>query len=105
MPSMKLRKQDKVKVVSGKAKGQEGRIVHVLADENRVIIEGVNMAKKHQKPTKQNDKGGITEKEMPVHISNVMLISPKSNQPVKLRKTVENGRRVRVEKKSGQAID
>lgn len=104
MSSIKLKKQDRVKVVSGKAKGQEGRIVKVLADEKRVVIENVNKSKKHQKPSRQDQKGGIIEKEMPIHISNVMLIG-KGNEPVKVRKAVENGKRVRLEKKSGKAVD
>jgi large subunit ribosomal protein L24 len=102
--SIKLKKQDKVKVISGKAKGAEGKIMRVLASENRVVIEGVNMAKKHMKPGRQNEKGGIVEREMPVHISNVMLLN-KSNEPVKVKKTVENGKRIRVEKKSGKSVD
>lgn len=105
MASIKLKKQDRVKVMSGKAKGQEGRVIKVIAETGRVVVEGLNKAKKHQKPTRGNDKGGIVEKEMPIHISNVMLISSKSNGPVKVRKTVENGKRIRVEKKTGKAID
>jgi large subunit ribosomal protein L24 len=104
MSSIKLKKQDRVKVMSGKAKGQEGRVIKVLSEENRVVVEGVNKVKKHQKPTRQDQKGGIIEKEMSIHISNVMLVS-KSNEPVKVRKTVQNGKRVRVEQKTGKAID
>ena len=104
--ALKLKKQDLVKVISGKAKGSTGRIIAVHASENRVVIENVNKAKKHQKPGKggANDKGGIIEKEMPVHVSNVMLVN-KGNEPVKVRMKVENGRRTRVEKKSGKSID
>jgi large subunit ribosomal protein L24 len=104
--AIKLKKQDTVLVISGKAKGSRGRIIKVIASENRIVIEGVNKAKKHQKPGRggANDKGGIIEKEMPVHISNVMLVN-KANEPVKVRKAEQNGRRVRLEKKSGKAID
>lgn len=104
--ALKLRKQDMVKVVSGKAKGSTGRIISVQVVAQTVIIEGVNKAKKHQKPGRggANDKGGIIEKEMPVHISNVMLVN-KGNEPVKVRMKVVNGRRTRVEKKSGKSID
>ncbi len=104
--ALKLKKQDLVKVISGKAKGSTGRIIAVFETEKRIIVEGVNKAKKHQKPGKggANDKGGIIEKEMPVHISNVMLVN-KGNEPVKVRKTVQNGKRVRVERKSGKSID
>jgi large subunit ribosomal protein L24 len=104
--ALKLKKQDNVKVISGKSKGQTGRIIAVIAKDQTVVIEGVNKAKKHQKPGRggANDKGGIIEREMPVHISNVMLLN-KGNEPVKVAKKVENGRRIRVEKKSGKAID
>jgi large subunit ribosomal protein L24 len=104
MAAIKLKKQDMVLVITGKAKGTRGRIIQVLEAEGRVIVEGVNKAKKHQKPGRGSEKGGIIEKEMPVHISNVMLVN-KGNEPVKVRKTVENGKRVRVEKKSGKAVD
>lgn len=102
--ALKLKKQDLVKVISGKAKGQSGRIVKVIEKDLTVVIEGVNKAKKHQKPSQRDQKGGIIEKEMPVHVSNVMLLN-KSSEPVKVRKTVQDGRRVRVEKKSGKALD
>jgi large subunit ribosomal protein L24 len=104
--ALKLKKQDIVKVISGKAKGQTGRIIAVIAKDSTLLIEGVNKGKKHQKPGRggANDKGGIIEKEMPVHISNVMLVN-KGNEPVKVRKTVQNGKRVRVERKSGKSID
>ncbi len=104
--SIKFKKQDRVKVISGKSKGGEGAILKVYPKEERVIIEGLNRAKRHTKPNRQNEKGGIIEKEMPIHISNIMLISPKSNEPVKVvRRTLDNGKRARVEKKTGNAID
>ena len=102
--AIKLKKQDLVKVISGKARGQTGRIIKVNAEDLTVVVEGVNKAKKHQKPTRQDQKGGIVDKEMPVHISNVMLLN-KGSEPVRVKKVVQNGRRVRVEKKSGKAID
>ena len=102
--AIKLKKQDMVLVITGKAKGTRGRIIQVFEAEGRVLVEGVNKAKKHQKPGRGSEKGGIIEKEMPVHISNVMLVN-KGNEPVKVRKTVENGKRIRVEKKSGKAVD
>lgn len=102
--AIKLRKQDMVLVITGKSKGTRGRIIQVFEDEGRLLVEGVNKAKKHQKPGRGNEKGGIIEKETPIHISNVMLVS-KGNEPVKVRKTVENGKRIRVEKKSGKAVD
>jgi large subunit ribosomal protein L24 len=106
----KFKKNDRVKVISGKFKGTdgksvEGKIIRVIAEDNRVVVEGVHKAKKHMKPSRQNEKGGILEKEMPIHISNLMLVSPKSGQPVKTRKVIESGKRVRVEKKSGKSVD
>jgi large subunit ribosomal protein L24 len=102
--AIKLKKQDLVKVISGKAKGQSGRIVKVNEADLTVVVEGVNKAKKHQKPSQRDQKGGIIEKEMPVHISNVMLLN-KESKPVKVKKVVQNGRRVRVEAKTGKALD
>jgi large subunit ribosomal protein L24 len=102
--SARIKKNDEVVVVAGKDKGARGRVLKVLIDRDRVIVEGVNQVKRHQRPTQRHPQGGIIEKEMPVHISNVMLLN-KSSEPVKVRKTVENGKRVRVEKKSGKAID
>ncbi|MDQ3001407.1 MAG: 50S ribosomal protein L24 [Fibrobacterota bacterium] len=102
--AIKLRKQDLVKVITGKSKGTTGRIIQVFEAENRVLVEGVNKAKKHQKPGRGSEKGGIIDKEMPVHVSNVVLVN-KGNEPVKVRKIVENGKRIRVEKKSGKAVD
>src|SRR6185436_7045369 len=104
MSSFKLKKQDQVKVISGKNKGKTGRVIKVIADENRVVVEGLNKVKKHQKPTRQDQKGGIVEKEMSLHASNVMLIG-KSGEPVKVKKSVQNGKRVRLEQKSGKAVD
>ncbi len=105
--ALKFKKNDKVKVISGKAKGLEGRILRVLRETERVVIEGVNRVKKHMKPNKQNEKGGIVDLEQPVHISNVMLVSPKTNEPVKVvRAPKEKGkRRARLEKKTGNSID
>ena len=104
MSSFKLKKQDQVKVISGKNKGKTGRVIKVIADENRVVVEGLNKVKKHQKPTRQDQKGGIVEKEMSIHASNVMLVG-KGGEPVKVKKAVQNGKRVRLEQKSGKAVD
>ena len=108
--AFKFKKNDKVKIISGKFKGTagksvEGKIIRVILAENRVVVEGVHKAKKHMKPNRQNEKGGIMEKEMPIHISNLMLVSPKNGQPVKTRKVIDGGKRVRVEKKSGKPVD
>jgi large subunit ribosomal protein L24 len=83
---------------------QTGRVVKVLKND-RVIIEGINKVKKHQRPTQENEKGGIIEMEAPIHISNVALIDPKTNTPTRVGVKVENGSKIRYAKKSGAAFD
>ena len=102
--SLKLKKNDTVKVISGKAKGKTGRILRVLGDKTRVVVEGVNYVKKHQKPTQQDQKGGIVDREAPIHVSNLMLVG-KNNQPVKVARRDVDGKRVRVEKKTGKPVE
>ena len=99
-----LKKNDTVKVISGKAKGKTGRILRVLTDKDRAVVEGLNLVKKHQRPSQQDQKGGIVEREAAIHISNLMLVN-KSNEPVKVTRRVVDGKRVRVEKKTGKAVD
>jgi large subunit ribosomal protein L24 len=103
--AMKIKKDDQVKVISGKAKGSEGKVMRVIPEKSTVIIEGLNKAKKHQKPNQKDQKGGIVEKEMPIHVSNVALISPKSGKPTKVSRRDVDGKRVRVERKTGNPID
>jgi large subunit ribosomal protein L24 len=101
-----VKKDDKVFVITGKDKGKTGRVLEAYPRENRVLVEGVNMIKKHQKPTQEYPQGGIIEKEAPIHVSNVMLIDPKSGKPTRVGyKTLENGNKVRIAKKSGEVID
>ena len=98
---MNFKREDQVLVIAGKSKGSRGKIIRVLPKTNQVLIEGINRVKKHEKPNRRNEQGGIVDKEMPVHVSNVMIINPKSNQPVKvIRKLDDRGKRVRVEKKN-----
>lgn len=106
---MRLRKNDKVKVVSGNYKGKEGKILKIFRDKNRVIVEGVNIIKRHTRASQKNPQGGITQKEAPVHVSNVMLIDPKAGEPTRLGVKIieeEGGRkkRMRYGKKSGEII-
>jgi len=104
--ALKIKKDDKVKVISGKSKGATGKVLKVIREKNAVIVEGANKAKKHEKPNPKNDQGGIVEKEMPIHISNVMVVSPKSDKPVKLVRVVDSkGKRVRAEQKTKVVID
>ncbi|MBM7616771.1 large subunit ribosomal protein L24 [Weissella uvarum] len=95
---------DKVKVIAGKNKGMEGSIVKTLADQDRVVVEGVNMVKKHQKPNNQYPQGGIIEQEAPIHVSNVQLLDPSTNEPTKIGYKVEDGKKVRFAKKSGKTL-
>lgn len=106
---MRLRKNDKVKVVSGNNKGKEGKILKIYRDKNRVIVEGVNIIKRHTRASQKNPQGGITQKEAPVHVSNVMLIDPKAGEPTRLgMKIIEEAggkkKRMRYGKKSGEII-
>jgi len=102
---MFLKTGDKVRVIAGKDKGQEGTVKKTLASENRVIVEGVNVVKKHQKPSNVNPNGGIIDQEAPINASNVMLLDPSTNEPTRVGYQVVDGKKVRVTKKSGQQID
>ena len=95
---------DKVKVIAGKDKGKEGVVVKTLAAKDRVVVEGVNIVKKHQKPNNQYPQGGIVELEAPIHVSNVQLLDPSTNEPTKVGYKVEEGKKVRFAKKSGTTL-
>ncbi|WP_022670805.1 50S ribosomal protein L24 [Hippea alviniae] len=100
----KLKKNDKVRVIAGKDKGKEGTIISFVPKKNRVIVEGVNIIKKHVKAS-ATTKGGIIEKEAPIHISNVMLVCPHCNKPTRIGiKFLESGEKVRYCKKCGETI-
>lgn|SRR5574344_2194331 len=102
---MKLKTGDKVVVIAGKDKGKEGLIRTVLASDNKVVIEGVNMIKKHVKPNGQT-AGSITEMEAPINASNVMLIDPKTKKPTRIGHTTDKkGKKVRITKKSNEIIN
>ena len=101
----KVRKGDRVVVTTGRDKGKKGEVLRVYPDEGRVLVSGVNIVKKHQKQT-QREQGGIVSKEAPVHVSSVAHIDPKSGEPTRVGfKTLADGRKVRVAKKSGESID
>ncbi|RRG10467.1 MAG: 50S ribosomal protein L24 [Lactobacillus sp.] len=102
---MFVKSGDKVRVISGKDKGKEGTIKTTFAKENRVIVEGVNMIKKHQKPSNAYPQGGVIDTEAPIQSSNVMLIDPSTNEPTRVGFKVVDGKKVRVAKKSGKTID
>lgn len=102
---LNIRKGDTVKVIAGDSKGQQGKVLSVNKATNRVIVEGLNMVSKHTKPNATNTEGGIIKKEAPMHISNVMLIDPKSGKATRVgRKRDEAGKLVRVAKNSGEVI-
>ena len=108
----KIRRDDMVKVMSGKDKGKTGRVLRVEPKKNRLFVEGMNIQKRHQKPRTLRDTqrqgeaaGGVIEKEGPIHISNVMLLDPKSGDPTRVGIKREDGRRVRVTRKSGEELE
>lgn len=101
-----VKKEDTVIVITGKDKGKKGRVIEAYPRQNRVLVEGVNLVKKHAKPSQANPQGGILSQEASIHVSNVMLIDPKSGKPTRVGyKVLENGKKVRVAKKSGEIID
>ncbi|MBF0707199.1 MULTISPECIES: 50S ribosomal protein L24 [Bacillaceae] len=102
---MHVKKGDKVKVISGKDKGKQGVILEAYPKKERVIVEGVNLVKKHSKPSQANPQGGIIEQEAAVHVSNVMALDPKSGEPTRVGYKVDNGKKVRISKKSGEVLD
>jgi large subunit ribosomal protein L24 len=102
-----IRKNDQVEVRAGKDRGKRGRVLKVLVAENRLIVEGVNLIKRHTRPNPQrNIKGGIVEREASIHASNVMLLDPETNEPTRVgHKVVGDGRKVRIGRKSGAVVD
>ena len=102
---MHVKTGDKVMVITGKDKGKTGVILASFPKKNRVLVEGVNIAKKHSKPSQMNPQGGIISQEAPIHVSNVMPIDPKTGEPTRVGIKVENGNKVRYAKKSGEVLD
>jgi large subunit ribosomal protein L24 len=103
---MHVKKGDLVVVISGKGRGKTGKVKRVLRAENRVIVEGVNLVKKHQRATRQNPSGGIVEMEAPVHASNVLLLDGKTNRPTRTRQGAnKDGKKVRMAVKTGTVFD
>ncbi|MCM3654935.1 50S ribosomal protein L24 [Metabacillus litoralis] len=102
---MHVKKGDKVMVISGKDKGKQGVVLESFPKKDRVIVEGVNVVKKHSKPSQANPQGGILNYEAPIHVSNVMPLDPKSGEPTRVGYKVVDGKKVRVAKKSGETLD
>lgn len=102
---MHVKKGDKVMVISGKEKGKTGTIIAAYPKKDRVLVEGLNIVKKHMKPNQASPQGGIVNQEASIHVSNVMLIDPKSGEPTRVGYKVEDGKKIRIAKKSGESID
>ncbi|MFW3505475.1 50S ribosomal protein L24 [Aerococcus viridans] len=101
---MKVKANDTVIVIAGKDKGKQGRVKQALPKADKVVVEGVNIVKKHQRPTQMNPQGGIIEVEAPIHVSNVQLVDPKTGEATRVGYQEQDGKRVRVAKKSGEVI-
>ena len=105
MAGLKIRKGDRVRVLSGKDKGKEGEVMRAMPREGKVIVEGVNIARKSQRPTRTTQQGGIIDKDMPIHVSNVALICPSCGKPTRVGYRVDpSGTKVRTCKKCGGEI-
>ena len=106
MPKLHIKKGDTVKVITGNSKGSEGKVIQVLIAKNRAIVEGVNMVSKHSKPNAANPQGGIVKQEAPIHISNLMVVDPKSGDATRIGRKIDEktGKLVRYSKKSGEVI-
>jgi len=102
---MHVKKGDKVKVLSGKDRGKEGVVLEAYPKKDRVLVEGINMVKKHAKPSQDNPQGGILNKEAAIHVSNVLPIDPKTGEPTRVGYEVRDGKKVRIAKKSGEVLD
>jgi large subunit ribosomal protein L24 len=102
--ALRVRKGDTVAVVAGNDRGKRGRVLRVLPEQNRVIVEGVNLVFKHLRRSQTNPQGGRVRREAPIHASNVMPIDPETNRPTRVSRKVEGGKRVRVARRSGAVI-
>ena len=105
MAAAKIRKGDKVVVLSGKDKGRKGEVVKSMPKDGKVVVAGVNVAARHRKPTQANPQGGIERREAPLHVSKVALQDPKTGMPTRVRFEERDGKKVRVAVRSGELID
>ena len=105
MSRPRVRKGDRVRVISGNHRGQEGTVLRVEPDKNRVVVQGVNVRKRHRRPSQTDPEGGIVSFEAPIHASNVMLLDPASGEPTRVRHQVaQDGQRERIAVRSGRVI-
>lgn len=103
--SFRVRKNDTVQVMSGEFRGKTGRIVKVFPEKNRALVEGLNIVKRHTKPNRKTQQGGIVQKEAPIHLSNLMLVCPKTGKPTRIGVSIlEGGKRVRFSKRAKETI-
>ncbi len=100
----KIRKGDLVEVISGKDKGKQGKILELLIKKERVLVEGVNRVKRHTKPSQKSPQGGIIEKNAPIHVSNVLLVDPKTNKGGRVKITIKGDKKTRVFKRTGTEL-
>ena len=104
MSKLHIKKGDTVCVLAGKDKGKTGKVVLVLVDKQRAVVEGVNMVQKSQKPSAQYPQGGFVKTEAPIHISNLNVVDPKTGKPTRIGRQLKDGKLVRIAKKSGEEI-
>ena len=105
MAAQKIRKGDKVIVLSGKDKGKTGEVIRSMPKDSKVVVSGVNVAARHRKPSQVNPQGGIERKEAPMHVSKVAIADPKSGKPTRVRFEERDGKKVRVAAKTGELIN
>jgi large subunit ribosomal protein L24 len=102
----RIRKGDRVEVITGADRGKRGEVLQVLPKENRAVVQGVNIAKRHTKPKGMGQEGGIIAKEATIHLSNIMLIDPKTDKPTRIaRRVLDNGSKIRVARATGNTIE
>lgn len=104
MAKFHIKKDDTVKVIAGVSRGEEGKVLEVYPDKNRALVEGVNIVKRHTKPNATHPNGGIVEQEAPIHLSNLMLVDPKTGEATRVGRKEVKGKLVRYSKKSGEVI-
>lgn len=105
MPKMKIKKNDTVIVISGKDKGKKGKVITAMPKEHKVIVSGVNLVKRHKKADAMGNKAGVFTKNLPIDVSNVAILDPKTEKPTRIGfKIVEDGKKVRFSKKSGEVL-
>ena len=102
---LNIRKGDKVFITTGRSKGHQGEVLRSMPSTNKVIVAGANIVRRHTKPSQVNPEGGVVSKESPIHASNVMHVDPKSGKPTRIGFKIQDGKKLRFAKKSGELID